>query len=104
METRFGYVYKKYFDKLTAKNPNSKFYNQPNAYQMMLMFNQIVADSNKNELMLNEEDSYQQGADFVIKKFQVSASDNAAQVNVVWSDQKYKYTSGTPGETQSISF
>lgn len=97
LETRFGYVYKKYFDKLTAKNPNSKFYNQPNAYQMMLMFNQIVADSNKNELMLNEEDSYQQGADFVIKKFQVSASDNAAQVNVVWSDQKYKYTSGTPG-------
>lgn len=92
-----GSVYKNYFDKLTAKNPNSKFYNQPNAYQMMLMFNQIIADSNKNELMLNEVDSYQKGADYVIKKFQVSANDNAAQVNVVWSDRKYKYTPGTPG-------
>ena len=92
-----GNVFKTYFDKLTAKNPNSKFYNQPNAYQMMLMFNQIIADSNNNELMLNEVDSYQKGADYVFKKFQVSAADNATQVNVVWSDKKYKYTSGTPG-------
>lgn len=92
-----GRVSRKYFDRLTAKNPNSKFYNQPNAYQMMLMFNQIIADSNDNELMLNELDNYRKGADYVIKKFQVSAADNSAQVNVVWSDQKYKYTSGTPG-------
>ena len=49
-----GNVSKRYFDQLTAKNPKSRFYNQPNAYQMMLMFNQILADANDNELMLND--------------------------------------------------
>lgn len=91
-----GSVYKPYFNKLIAKNSKSKFYNQPNAYKMMLMFNQILADSNDNELIMNEIDSYQRGADYLIKKFQVSSDDNAAQVNVVWSDKSYGYTSGTP--------
>lgn len=92
-----GQVYKPYFDKLIAKNTKSKFYNQPNAYQMMLMFNQIIADSNDNELIMNDLDEYQEGADYVLKRFQVSSDDNSAQVNVVWSDKKYEYTSGTPG-------
>lgn len=92
-----GRVYNAYFDKLVAKNPKSKFYNKPNAYQMMLMFNQIIADANDSELVLNEQDAYQKGADYILKTFDVSSDDNAAQVNVVWSDKKYEYTSGTPG-------
>lgn len=91
-----GNVCNSYFDKLIAKNPKSKFYNKPNAYQMMLMFNQIIADSNDSELILNEQDTYQKGADYVLKTFDVSDDDNAAQVNVVWSDKKYEYTSGLP--------
>ncbi|MBR1691644.1 MAG: VWA domain-containing protein [Lachnospiraceae bacterium] len=92
-----GNVSKRYFDQLTAKNPKSRFYNQPNAYQMMLMFNQILADANDNELMLNDLDTYKKGADYVLKRFRISSEDNAAQVNVVWSDKKYEYTSGMPG-------
>lgn len=92
-----GHISEKYFNQLTQKNSKSKLYNQPNAYKMMMMFNQIIADSNDNELILNELDQYQKGADYVLKTFQVSSADNAAQVNVVWSDKNYKYTSGIPG-------
>lgn len=98
-----GNVYKGYFDQLIAKNSKSRFYNKPNAYQMMLMFNQIVADSNNNELIINDLDSYQKSADYIIKKFQVSSEDNSMQLNVVWSNKKYGYTPGDPkGEKINI--
>lgn len=91
-----GNISKSYFDKLTAKNKKSKFYNKPNAYQMMLLFNEITADSTDSELVLNEQDAYQKGSDYILKTFDVSSDDNAAQVNVVWSNKKYTYTSEMP--------
>lgn len=91
-----GSVSHRVFDRLIEKNPRSKFYNRPNAYQMMLMFNQIVADSNDSELILNDVEEYKTGSDYILKTFQVSAEDNAAQVNVVWSNKKYEYTAGNP--------
>lgn len=91
-----GNVSQRYFNQLIAKNPKSKFYNQPNVNDVMSMFNQILADANENELMLNDLDTYQKGADYVLKRFYISSDDNAAQVNVVWSNKKYQYTSGYP--------
>lgn len=95
-----GWVSRQYFDRLIRKNSKSRFYNQPNAYQMMLMFNQILADSTDSGLMLNNLNSYDQGSDSIIKTFQISEKDNAVKVNVVWSDAKYKYTSENPKNNQ----
>jgi hypothetical protein len=92
-----GNVNTSQFEQLIKKNSKSKMYNQPNAYQMMLMFNNIVAEANDNELMLNDCDGYQAGADYILKKFSVSSEDNSAQLNVVWSDKKYEYTPNQPG-------
>lgn len=95
-----GSVSKQYFDRLIKKNSKSRFYNQPNAYQMMLMFNQILADSTDAGLMLNSMKPYEKGSDSIIETFQVSETDNAVKVNVVWSDAKYKYTSENPRDNQ----
>lgn len=95
-----GYVSMTYFNKLTAKNPKSKLYNKPNAYEMMLMFNQILADSTDSGLMLNDLKSYGKGSDYILEKFQVSAQDNAVKVNVVWTNANYHYTSGEPKANQ----
>lgn len=92
-----GILEKSYFDRLVAKNNNSKFYNEPDAYQMMTIFNQIIADANENELILNTLDAYQQGADYLIKEFTITAGDNCSQLNVVWSNKNYRYTDGHPG-------
>lgn len=84
------------FEKLLKKNSKSQIYYQPNAYQMMLMFNNIVSDANENGLILNDCDGYQAGADYILKTFSVSSEDNSAQLNVVWSDKKYEYTPNQP--------
>lgn len=91
-----GYVSKSYFDRLVVKNNKSRFYNEPSAHQMMKMFNYIVADANENELILNTLDSYQQGSDYLIKEFTITAGDNCSQLNVVWSNKNYRYTDGYP--------
>lgn len=91
-----GSVDKRYFDLLIAKNPKSKFYNQPNAYDMMKMFNAITAEANECELLLNDKDNYNKGSDYIIKTFDVSAKDNSPQICVVWSNKGYKYTPNPP--------
>lgn len=87
-----GMVDRTYFDRLIKKNPKSRFYNQPHAYEMMMMFNQIVADANENELIINDMNPYNVGADYLLKDFTITANENCSQLNVVWSDKNYKYT------------
>jgi len=85
-----------YFDKLIAKNPKSKFYNSPNVVDMMQMFNQILADSSQANLALNNRVNYAIGSDYIMEPINISQEDNEAQISVVWSDKKYRYTSGDP--------
>jgi len=82
-----------YFDKLIAKNSNSRFYNAPNAKDMALMFFQILADSSNASLALKSQKNYSIGSDSFIENFDVS-EDTETQLNIVWSDKKYRYTSG----------
>ncbi|MDR1448408.1 MAG: VWA domain-containing protein [Candidatus Ancillula sp.] len=89
------------FDLMTAKNPKSKFYNQPNAYQVGLMFNHIVADSNEVNLIVNKLEKDKSGSNYFIKDAVISGTDTEPQLSVVWSNEKYSYTSGYPS-TNSI--
>jgi hypothetical protein len=89
------YLQKEMFDPLLAKNPKSKFYWQPNAYQMMLVFDEIRSLPTDVGLMSNALSSYQ-GADYVIIPSVVSADSEVAQFAVVWSDSRFHYTSDTP--------
>lgn len=86
---------KSYFEPLLAKNPNSKFYHQPNAWEMMQIFNDIRALPVDVALTANQMDSYS-GSDYKIIESVVSEDSDEAQISVVWSDNRYKYTSGSP--------
>lgn len=97
-----GYLDVSYFRKLVAKNPNSKFYNQPNAYDVMIMFNEILADSSDSLLMLNKLDNVETGAQFLLEKFYVSSFSNSAQVSMVWTDPAYAYTPNPPRSVGDI--
>jgi hypothetical protein len=85
-----------YFNRLVAKNEKSRLFIAPNAFEMGVIFNYILADSNEANLALNEKDIYARGSDYMIKEFTVSEDGGLSQLNVVWSDKKYKYTSGMP--------
>lgn len=91
-----GYLEMDYFNRMKAKNPKSRFYNQPNAYEVMLMFNDILADSSDSLLMLNKLEKVEKGASSVLEKFRVSSISNSAQINVVWTDPNYVYTPDSP--------
>ena len=47
-----------YFNALLKKNKKSKFYNSPNAYQMMLMYNHILSESTDSNLAMNHLKDY----------------------------------------------
>jgi hypothetical protein len=85
-----------YFNQLIAKNSKSRFYNAPNSLQMMQIFNQILADSNDANLSLDSLDGYAGGSDYLIKPFTISGDDGLSQLNIVWSDKKYRYTPDAP--------
>ena len=84
------------FKSLIAKNKKSRFYSAPNAYEMMQIFNYIVSDSSDTNLTVNSLKQYSAGSDYILESFDVSEEDNDAQLSVVWSDKKYKYTRQTP--------
>lgn len=87
-----------YFGRFIAKNPKSKYYNQPNAYQVMQMFNHIIADSNQTNLALNDLATCG-GSDYSVHNFNISGNDTCPQLNIVWSNEKYHYTDGYPSNT-----
>lgn len=88
-----------YFKDMLAKNKKSKFYNSPNAKDMMTVFNQILADSTQSLLLLNDLKTYQ-GTNYGIQEFTVSGKGNRSLISVVWSDKKYRYTPGYPEENR----
>lgn len=89
------YVQQSYFQPLLNKNANSRYYNAPNAYQMMQIFNDIRATPPDVAATSNALASYS-GADYQLVSNQVAAGTDEAQMSVVWSDPNYHYTSGNP--------
>jgi hypothetical protein len=90
------YMKESYFAAMLAKNTKSKFYNSPNAYDMMAIFNQILADSSQSLLALDNKSIYS-GTNYSINEFSVYGQGNRSLLSVVWSDKKYQYTPGYPG-------
>lgn len=93
------YMQKEYFTAMLAKNAKSKFYNSPDANGMMTIFNQILADSSESLLVLDQQETYR-GVSYLINEFFISGQGNCSLLNVVWSDTKYRYTPGYPGENR----
>ncbi len=89
------YLQKSMFQPLLDKNPNSRYYHQPNAWEMMQVFNDIRALPLDVSLMANRLDTYN-GSDYKIIDSYVAADSDEAQFVVVWSDNRFKYTSGNP--------
>lgn len=89
------YMHRSYFESMLRKNPKSKFYNSPDAHDMMLILDQILADSSQSLLTLNHRESYQ-GVDYDIQEFSISGQGNRSLVNVVWSDDSCHYTTDYP--------
>lgn len=87
---------KEYFTKLLEKNPKSKFYNTPNAFEMMMMFNQILADISDSSLSLNVFKQYSAGSDYIIQPFTLAKEGGTAIVRIVWNNPNFQYTSGLP--------
>ena len=90
---------KSHFTDMLAKNEKSKFYNSPNAFDMMMVFNQILADSSQSLLLLNHLESCQ-GTNYSVQEFTISGKGNHSLISVVWSDKKYRYTPGYPSGDQ----
>ena len=83
---------------MLAKNSKSRFYQKPNASDVMVMFNDIRAESSESLLAANEFDTYPKGSDYVIKDFCVPGDSSHMQLSVVWTNKKYQYTDGPPKE------
>lgn len=89
------WLQKKYFDEMLAKNAKSKYYNAPNQVEMMMMFYQILADSIEANLSLNKlRKNVPSGRYYIIEEFTITS--DLAQVCIVWSDKKFRYTNGMP--------
>lgn len=89
------YLRKEYFDEMLAKNAKSKYYNAPNQAEMMTMFYQILADASEANLSLNKlRKNVPSGRYYIIEEFAITS--NLAQVCVVWSNKKFRYTNGMP--------
>lgn len=88
-----------YFTDMLAKNEKSKFYNSPNAVDMMMVFNQILADSSQSLLLLNHLETCQ-GTNYNVQEFTIYGKGNRSLISVVWSDKKYRYTPGYPSGNQ----
>lgn len=90
-----SYVKESNFQKLLAKNTNSKFYWRPTAIDMMEMFNDIRAIPNDVAATANQTNAYN-GSNFQIIESDISSESEEAQFSVVWTDQRCQYTSGNP--------
>ncbi|HEU0301834.1 MAG TPA: vWA domain-containing protein [Longimicrobium sp.] len=93
------YLSQQMFQPLLSKNPNSKFYSQPNAYQMMQIFNDIRAVPPDVALTANALGSYS-GSDYTLTPSTIAGDSDEAQFTVVWSDARCQYTSGYPSGYQ----
>lgn len=91
------YFRESYYKSMLQKNPKSKLYYQPDAYGMMLMFNDIRNASTSCGLLINQGEEYEVGSSSLIRKFRLSQYDSQYQLGVVWTDKKYHYTDGYPG-------
>lgn len=91
------YFSESYYKSMLQKNPKSKLYYQPDAYGMMLMFNDIRNASTSCGLLINQGEEYRVGSGSLIRKFKLSQYDSQYQLGVVWTDRKYHYTDGYPG-------
>lgn len=89
------YLQEEYFRAMLNKNEKSKYYNAPTQVEMMQMFYQILAQASNSTLSLNQKrGNISPGRNYIIESFTIIS--NLAQVCVVWSDKKYRYTSGMP--------
>jgi hypothetical protein len=84
-----------YFQTMLNKNGNSRYYNQPNAYQMMQIFNTIRATPVNAGLTSNALAAYA-GADYQLQQNIIAGDSDEMQINAVWSDPNYFYTRGNP--------
>ncbi len=89
-----GYCKEANFTRMLAKNPRSRFFYKPRSYEMMLMFNQIRADSANGALAANKLHTTR-GNYYTLDEFYIASSSNA-QVCVTWTDKSFIYTPGTP--------
>lgn len=90
-----SYVNQGYFQAMLNKNANSRYYNAPNAYQMMTIFNDIRASPPDVAAASNALASYS-GADYQLVPNVIAADTDEVQISVVWSDPNYYYTAGNP--------
>lgn len=88
------YLKESYFKEMLKKNPKSKYYHEPNAYQMTLMFDEIVSDSTESALIMHQFDTMKKGAFYKVEKFNVSRDGNEIFIHSVWASKSYKYTNG----------
>jgi hypothetical protein len=84
---------KEYFDRMLAKNPNSRYYHTPDAIGMTQIFNEIRGLAPNSLLSTNSLDKIQ-GSDYKIIKTNVVTDSGEAQISVVWSNNQFKYTNG----------
>ncbi len=90
-------MHEEYFDSLIGKNTHSRFFNSPDALDMSLIFNVILAESNKGNLALNKLDSYKKSSGEYFKHdFLLSDKDSRVNLGVVWSDKRCYYTPNAP--------
>jgi hypothetical protein len=89
------YVSRSYFQTMLAQNANSFYVHQPNAYQMIQMFNTIRAKPADAGLTSNALAAYS-GSDYQLQPNLIVGDSDEAQINAVWSDPNYYYTNGNP--------
>ena len=87
-----GIIETAYFERMLKKNTKSRFYNAPNAAQMEMVFNQIIADTmdrtllyNRYHLLGNEPSRFE--AEFIVRAS--SGHPEAITAVVVWTDARF---------------
>lgn len=93
------YCKESYFVEMYNKNNKSKFYYKPHSFEMMLMFNQIRADTVNAALVVNELHTVTAGSYYTLDDFSVG-SDAHTLVSVTWPDNSYIYTPGMAHDNQ----
>ncbi|MFL6675322.1 MAG: vWA domain-containing protein [Massilia sp.] len=91
-----AHVAQSYFQAMIDKNSASRYYNQPNAYQMAQVFNTIRAASTSDIGLTSNNTLSYTGADYVLQPNVIAGDSDEVQINAVWSDPNYYYTSGDP--------
>lgn len=92
------------FKSLLKKNPNSRYFHKPDAFQMMQIFNEIRALMPEATLLSNQLEHYK-GSYFQKVKSIVNDDSGKVQFTAVWSDARFKYVSENPkGYDLSVYF